>query len=169
LTWKQGGGHRLKSTIDELGEVGNRKLQLTTSQWVQTQELRDMLYKCYLVTKKFQLEDLTPGYFFRKWTGLVLVLEDHGGLIASEIVESMRRRETELFGNSVFLAAVLVDVFNMNLLSSDQKDVATDALVELILRMKGLDDGDDDSTTQGHFFINRYYFLLVLNSIKIKI
>jgi hypothetical protein len=144
---------RQRNTIDELGLVGNRKLQLTKSQWQQIQELRDMLYKCFLVTKKMQLEDLTPGYFFRKWTGLVLVVEDHGGLIATKIMESMKRREAELFGSSVFLAAVLADVFNMNLLSTDQKEVATEALIDLILRLKGLDE-ETDNATPGHIFIN---------------
>jgi hypothetical protein len=58
-------------------------LQLSTAQWKQAQELRDMLKKSFEVTKKMQLDDLTPGYFFRKWTGLRLLMEAHGSTIAT--------------------------------------------------------------------------------------
>jgi len=48
----------------------------------------------------------------RKWTGLELFLESRGGMIADDILESMRRRRVELFGNTVIMAAVYLDIFN---------------------------------------------------------
>jgi hypothetical protein len=54
-----------------------------------------------------------------KWTGLELFLENHGGMIANDILESMRRRKVELFGNTVVMAAVFLDVFNTDMLSQE--------------------------------------------------
>jgi hypothetical protein len=47
----------------------------------------------------------------RKWAGLELFLENRGGMIANDILELMRRRKVELFGNTVVIAAVFLDVF----------------------------------------------------------
>jgi hypothetical protein len=54
----------------------------------------------------------------RKWTGLELFLENRGGMIADNILESMRRK-VELFRNTVIMAAVFLDVFNMDMLSQE--------------------------------------------------
>jgi hypothetical protein len=73
----------LKTFVNESVEIYQKNLQLTTSQWKQAQELRDMLSKSFEVTKKLQLDDLTPGYFYRKWSGLQLLMEAHGSVIAT--------------------------------------------------------------------------------------
>ncbi len=65
----------LKTFINESVEISQKNLQLTTSQWKQAQKLRDMLRKSFEVTKKLQLDNLTPGYFYRKWSGLQLLVE----------------------------------------------------------------------------------------------
>ncbi len=57
----------------------------------------------------------------------------NGGIIAKDISESMKKREVEFFKNPTMVAAVYVDVFNMHLLSSDQKTIAKEAVVELSL------------------------------------
>jgi hypothetical protein len=90
--------------------------------------------------KKMQQEDLTPGYFFRKWTALLLQLENNGGLIAQAISGSMKRREKVLLDNPMILSAVYMDIFNVHLLTSEQKEKARAAVVELGLRLKGLED-----------------------------
>jgi hypothetical protein len=73
----------LRAFISESVDIYQKNLQLSTAQWKQAQELRDMLKKSFEVTKKMQLDDLTPGYFFRKWTGLRLLMEAHGSTIAT--------------------------------------------------------------------------------------
>ena len=60
-----------------------------------------MLEMSFEVSKKMQLEDLTPGYFFRKWTALLLQLENNSGLIAQAICDSMKRREKLLMDNTM--------------------------------------------------------------------
>jgi len=134
-----------KTFINDSLDIFKQGLQLTAPQWRQAQELRDMLKKSFTVTKKMQLDDLTPGYFYRKWSGLRLLMEDHGGLIAREIFESMKKREQELLKNSLFLSAIFMDVCNMDLLSDQQKEVAKEAVVELVLKIQGLDSELDDS------------------------
>lgn len=136
---------QVKAFINESVDIYQKNLQLTAPQWKQVQELRDMLKKSFNVTKMLQHEDLTPGYFYRKWSGLRLLMEDHGGLIAREIFESMQKREQELLKNSLFLSAIFMDVFNMDLLTDQQKEVAKEAVVELVLRTQGLDRELDES------------------------
>jgi len=131
----------LKAFVHESVEIFEKHLHLTAPQWRQAQELKDeIMKKGFIVTKKLQLEDLTPGYFFRKWSGLRNVLQVNGSLIAERIVESMKKREKELLGNSFFLAAVYMDVRNMDLLSTEQKETAHATVLQLVLRTKGLDN-----------------------------
>lgn len=136
---------QLKPAIVELAGFGNRDLELSNIQWQQAQELRDMLELSFKVTKKMQLEDLTTGYFFRKWTALVLQMENNGGLIAQTICDSMRRREKELLNNTMVLSGVYMDVFNMHLLTTEQKQKAREAVVQLALRLKGLSEDQGDT------------------------
>jgi hypothetical protein len=131
----------LKTFVHESVEIFEKHLHLTAPQWRQAQELKDeIMKKGFIVTKMLQLEDLTPGYFFRKWSGLRNVLQVNGSLIAERIVESMKKREKELLGNSFFLAAVYMDVRNMDLLSTEQKEKAHATVLQLVLRTKGLDN-----------------------------
>ena len=50
---------------------------------------------------------------------LKLILENNGSVIASDILASMKRREEELFGSNVMLAAVYLDINNPYRLSSE--------------------------------------------------
>ncbi len=127
----------LKQHIVELGDVGNTQLQMTSRQWDQVEELRNLLQKAFVVTKALQLEDLTPGYFYRKWTGLKLFLEDRGGLLAEGILASVSRREKDLLDNGAILAATFVDPTHMDLLMTPQQYAAREKIVEVALRMKG--------------------------------
>ena len=57
--------------------------------------------------------------FRRKWMDLKLILENNGSVITSDILASMKRREEELFGSNVMLAAVYLDINNPYRLSSE--------------------------------------------------
>ena len=50
---------------------------------------------------------------------LKLILDNTGSVIASDILASMKRREEELFGSNVMLAAVYLDINNPYRLSSE--------------------------------------------------
>ena len=56
---------RMKVEIQNGAHIGNTRLELDDAQWKQADDLHKLLLKCYLLTKKCQLEDLTAGYFFR--------------------------------------------------------------------------------------------------------
>lgn len=136
---------RLKEVIKEMCDCGNDKLFLTESQWNEMIGLRDLLKKAYDITIRLQYSDVTPGYFFRKWTGLCLYYEDHGSVLGTEIARSMKMRESNLF-NEPLLAAVLLDVHNQDLLSDQQKIVAMETVVNVALRMKGISIEDTEET-----------------------
>jgi hypothetical protein len=61
---------RLKAFITESVEIYQKNLQLTAPEWKQLLELRDLLKKTFEISQKLQLDELTPGYFFQKWSGL---------------------------------------------------------------------------------------------------
>ncbi len=52
-------------------------------------------------------------------------MKNNGGLITKAICDSMKKRDKELLNNSVMISAMYMDVFNMYLLSSEQKQKAS--------------------------------------------
>jgi hypothetical protein len=136
----------LRSTIQEIADCGNQVLAMTDAQWRQATELRDLLLKAYEVTKKLQYADITPGYFYRKWSGLRLYYENNGSILATEIAKSMKKRESELLNNGLLLAAVYLDVHNMDLLPEDSVEKAKESVAYLVLRLQGLEADDVNNT-----------------------
>ncbi len=61
---------------------------------------------------------------------------------------SVTERETELLNNSRMLSAIYMDIFNIHLLTSEQKQKARKAMVELGLRLKGLSEEDLANVTE---------------------
>jgi hypothetical protein len=96
-----------KEFINESVKLHNRGVQLTAPQWRQAQELKNILQKSHLVSKKLQLHDLTPGYFFCKMdkpAGDVFQVQD--SIVAGEILKSMKKREAELLLSTTFLSLI---------------------------------------------------------------
>ena len=130
----------LKSFIEEMADLGNKNFNLSSFEWEQAISLRDLLKKAHLITKSLQYENLTPGYFYRKWSGLKLFYQYHGSSLADAIGHSMQKREKELLSNGLLLAAVLSDVSNMGLLPPEHEIKGKETLINLVLRIKGLGD-----------------------------
>ena len=135
----------LRPTIEEIADCGNQKLSLTAHQWEQDVELRDLLQKAFEVTKKVQYADCSPGYFYRKWSGLRLYYENNGSILATEIAKSMEKRESDLCSNNLFFAAVLLDVNNMDLLPESSVERARETVINLALRIQGLKEDTEVS------------------------
>ena len=132
----------VKSTVQELAAIGNKNLFLTNAQWEQAEELRDILQKAFEVTKKLQFDDITPGYFYKKWSGLRLCYENNDSLLATEIAKSMKKREAGLLNNGLLLAAVCLDVTSMEMLPMESVEKAIQTITSLALRIQGLDEDD---------------------------
>ena len=60
----------------------------------------------------------------------------------------MQKRKKELLSNGLLLAAVLSDVSNMDLLPPDHKIKGKETLINLVLRIKGLEDEENDASVQ---------------------
>ena len=132
---------QLKDIINEMGE-----LKLEPAQWDELINLQDLLKKAYDITIRLQYSDVIPGYFFRKWTGLQLVYEDHGSVLGTEIANSMKRREQHLFNEQLF-AAVFLDIVNQDLLSDEQMDIARETVTQVALRLKGIEIDEETEET----------------------
>ena len=135
----------MRPYLEEIAEVGNRNLDLKKAEWDQAVNLRDLLKKAYFLTKTLQFEDCSPGYFYKKWTGLKHHYKQHGSVLADIIAKSMDSREAELLGPGILLAAVVVDVNNMGALADnpDHEEKGQEAVVQLVLRLQGLNDVED--------------------------
>jgi len=136
----------VKSTVQELAAIGNKNLFLTNAQWEQAEELRDILQRAFEVTKKLQFDDITPGYFYKKWSGLRLCYENNDSLLATEIAKSMKKREAGLLNNGLLLAAVCLDVTSMEMLPMESVEKAIQTITSLALRIQGLDEDDSKQT-----------------------
>jgi hypothetical protein len=136
----------VKSSVQELAGIGNKNLFLTNAQWEQAEELRDILQKAFEVTKKLQFDNITPGYFYKKWSGLRLCYENNDSLLATEIAKAMKKREADLLDNGLLLAAVSLDVNSMDMLPVDSADKAMQTITSLALRIQGLEEDDPKQT-----------------------
>lgn len=132
----------LREAIEHMAACGNEKVKMTPIQWVQLEGMRDILKKAYDTTLKLQFSDITPGYFYRKWSGLKLFYEKHGSLLATEIFNSMVRRELQLL-NPILMAAVYLDAMHSDLLTKAQVSLAKIAIVKIVIRMNGLSESDE--------------------------
>ena len=137
----------VKSTVQGLAAIGNKNLFLTNAQWEQAEELRDILQRAFEVTKKLQFDDITPGYFYKKWSGLRLCYENNDSLLATEIAKSMKKREAGLLNNGLLLAAVCLDVTSMEMLPMESAEKAIQTITSLALRIQGLDEDDSKQIT----------------------
>jgi bifunctional polynucleotide phosphatase/kinase len=136
----------VKSTVQGLAAIGNKNLFLTNAQWEQAEELRDILQRAFEVTKKLQFDDITPGYFYKKWSGLRLCYENNDSLLATEIAKSMKKREAGLLNNGLLLAAVCLDVTSMEMLPMESAEKAIQTITSLALRIQGLDEDNSKQT-----------------------
>ena len=138
---------QLEEHIKEIADLGNRELALRDHQWEEIHGLADVLKKPYECTVKFQYATITPGYFFRKWTGLKGILASNGGQLALEMLSSMEKREDKLMNPLVF-GAVLADVFHSALLSDEQVSKGKEVIIKLAMRLLGLED--DSHASDSH-------------------
>jgi hypothetical protein len=136
----------VKSTVQGLAAIGNKNLFLTNAQWEQAEELRDILQRAFEVTKKLQFDDITPGYFYKKWSGLRLCYENNDSLLATKIAKSMKKREADLLNNGLLLAAVCLDVTSMEMLPMESVEKAIQTITSLALRIQGLEEDDPKQT-----------------------
>jgi hypothetical protein len=75
-------------------DCGNSDLMMTDAQWQQAVDLKNLLKKAFEATKRLQFADFTPGYLYRKRTGLWGFYQHNGSLLGEEIaIKSMRKRE----------------------------------------------------------------------------
>ncbi|KAM4053246.1 LOW QUALITY PROTEIN: uncharacterized protein ACNLHF_005976 [Anomaloglossus baeobatrachus] len=132
-----------------LVDMANPQLTLNESQWNQVTELEKLLEHPFTVTKKLQAEDLTPGIFLKEWKNLMFRLSQRGGLIASGIATSMKRREELLLQNNILLEAVYVDPMHRILLDNQQLSKGKEALFEIAVRMKGLQNSQEEQEEFG--------------------
>lgn len=129
---------RLLELKDTLVDMANPSVALTENQWQQVKELEMLLALPFIATKNLQGADLSPGEFLKEWKGLIFKLSKVGGLIADEIVESMKRRERLLLGNEILLAAAYVDPNCRIMLNDEQCNTAKNALTDVAIRLKSL-------------------------------
>ena len=89
-----------------LSDMANPDLTMSDAHWEQVENLKEILSYPFLVTKKLQCSNLTPGLFLKEWKMLIFRLIQNGGPLAEEIRDSMVRQESILFDNDILLAAI---------------------------------------------------------------
>nr|XP_039273925.1 uncharacterized protein LOC120347876 [Styela clava] len=126
---------RLLEIKNSLIDMANPDITLTDLQWRQTHQLEELLREPYLVTKRLQAQDLTPGSFYKEWKNLIYKLSQSSSIIADAIKASMLRRAKCLLDNPVLLAAIYVDPMYRVTLSEEQLNRGKAALCDIAVRM----------------------------------
>lgn len=133
-------------------DMDNPNLSLTETQWEQATTLENILYRPYILTKKLQTEDLTPGAFFFEWRNLIYQLSSNDDPISSAITSSMNKREQLLLQNEILVAAIYIDPMSRILLNDNQITKAKGTLYEIALRMKCFSEVENLETQIEHTY-----------------
>ncbi|XP_077975500.1 uncharacterized protein LOC144431349 [Styela clava] len=126
---------RLLEIKNSLIDMANPDITLTDLQWRQTHQLEELLREPYLVPKRLQAQDLTPGSSYKEWKNLIYKLSQSSSIIADAIKAFMLRREKCLLDNPVLLAAIYVDPMYRVTLSEEQLIRGKAALRDIAVRM----------------------------------
>ena len=65
--------------------MANPLLTMSEEHWKQVAQLENLLHVPFIVTKKLQTSDLTPGQLFKEWKALIYPLTEIKGFIADDI------------------------------------------------------------------------------------
>lgn len=122
-----------------LNDFANPDVTLTEDEWESAEQLKLILLQPFIVTQRLQAANLTPGVFFKEWKKLIFKLSKLSSPIATEITNSLLRRESLLLNNDILLAGIFIDAMVRILLSKDQLARAKTALCEIELRIKGME------------------------------
>ena len=134
-------------------------MKLLPAQWDMLRSLKILLQKAYEMTVKVQYAHCTPGYFYRQWSGLVMFYENHGSELATAIADSMKLREHELLQGDLLTAAIYIDVFHMDtIIDQDKQVTAVQKIQNLAVQIKGLNNPnpfkDSDEVLDDVDFVN---------------
>jgi len=105
--WRPGGAQPVRwwiagsSSSPPIGKWNTAEMRYFSQNKKQANGQRVLLQTGYEVIKNLQYADCTPGYFYRK-----CLLWKYLSLLASEIAQSMAKREDKLVGNGLLLTAV---------------------------------------------------------------
>ena len=81
---------------DTLVDMANPNVYLSEAQWDEVKNLESLLLLPFQLTKKLQYADLdqvTPGSFYKEWKKLYFRLSQIGGMLVDAIKSSMECRE----------------------------------------------------------------------------
>jgi hypothetical protein len=140
---------RLVELKSHVKDFAHKDVNLRDAQWKEVENLETLLAIPYKATVALQSEKLTPGDCFLQWMQVENELEGIGGLIAVEMVASLRRRRMALLKNELFLGSVWIDSRTRLFLSEAEQ---LQAKMFLTAFFKRLQDQKETEPEQGNLF-----------------
>ncbi|CAK1590295.1 unnamed protein product [Parnassius mnemosyne] len=122
------------------------ELYLSETTWNSIEITVASLKPSKILTKKLQMEQLTMGDFYLNWINCKIELKAINTTLACELHRNMEIREKVIFESKAFVAAVYMDPRVNFLLTTDQQEIAENALVSAWMRWRKLNKQDRDST-----------------------
>lgn len=113
----------------------DERLKLTDHIWKNIEDTLQALTSCRVLSKLLQSEQLTFGDFYISWTQCILETEKLGTLFAFLVALCMKNRETIMFPNDSFLAAMYMDPRVNFVLGEDQLKTARSHLAVTFQRL----------------------------------
>lgn len=140
-------------------------LRLTVEEWISVENISNILSHFAKQTTRLQSEMISLSDFFGAWARIKMELSKYGNdLLAQNLLNQMKRRETVLFNNDVLNAAVFLDPRFQKFMPNDKKEAAIIFLSNLHKRIESvkhesvdINIPDDSSADELEAFLNDMY------------
>lgn len=129
---------RLQTLKDFCDVMDEKDLKLTESEWINIQNILNVLLPAHKASKTFQIEQLTLSDVYCTWTKCKINLDSMNNAYAKIIVNAMNQKE-EHFMSEPMLACLYLDPRFQIMLTELQKQQAKQHLFRLYVHMDKLE------------------------------
>lgn len=128
----------LRPFVEDYIEIIGKDLKLSQLTWEKLEEVKRSLQPAKKATLQLQEENLTPGDFYKVWFKCKSETSKQQCLLASHIVDAMKKREKDLFQNTALVSSLYLDPRFSVLLTENEQEQAVKHLIRLHEKVSSL-------------------------------
>ena len=124
----------------------NKLLNITDNDWQNFSSLKEVLHPVSVLNKVLQTAQLLAGDFLASWMKAKIEIKNQKNEYSIHMLNCLTDREKMVMSNPVFLSCIFLDLRYKNLLTANEKQIATDYIKKTHLKLKSINDVEIAST-----------------------